>query len=99
MTLLATIEKAMQDRAPALHQQLKDEGKLTAYLRQTADEVKSSTATGMMEMRQRQGWDKLGLTLPQMAGRLAAARSSAMESALDAALQFPPQETSSPSPD
>lgn len=96
--LLQTIETAMQERAPALHQQLKDEGKLTAYLRQTADAVKAASVTGAMEMRKRQGWDKQGLTLTETAGRLAAAGSSAMEIALDEALQFPQQETSSPSP-
>ena len=99
MTLLTqTIEKAILDRAPALHRQLKAEGKLTGYLRETAAEINGQVVSAAMQTRMRQGWDRLGLTLPEVAGRLAAAESSALESVLDAALQFPQDGTSSPSP-
>jgi hypothetical protein len=85
-------------KAPALYRELKEQGKLTAYLREQAGQINSQVVTAMRETRLRQGWDRQDLTLPEMAGRLAAAQSSAMESALDEALQFPQPETSSPSP-
>ena len=98
MTLLTqTIERAMKDRAPTMYADLKAEGKLTAYLRETAEQVSGAGVSGAMEMRQRQGWDKQNLSPVQMAAKLAAARSSAMESALAEALEFPQAETSSPS--
>lgn len=97
MTLLTqTIEKAMLDRAPAMHQQLKAAGKLTPYLRETAGEINRQVVTSVQEARLAQGWDKLPPL--ELTGQLNSAQNEAMHVALDAALQFPPDETSSPSP-
>ena len=92
-----TIEQAMLDRAPALHQQLKAEGKLTVFVRQKAQEIGALSVQMTQATRLSQGWDKQGLTPLEMTGRLNAARSEATESVLDEALQFPPGGTSSPS--
>lgn len=98
MTLLTqTIETAMRNQAPDLHADLKASGKLGQYLRATAEQVSGEGVAGAMAMRHQQGWDKQNLSPVQMAAKLAAARSSAMESALAEALQFPQAETSSPS--
>ena len=99
MTILTqTIEQAMLDRSPALHAQLKMLGKLQAFLKETAREVNAQVVTAVQERRMREGWDKLGLTPLQMAGRLNSAQSEAMETVLDEVLQFPQDEISSPSP-
>ncbi len=98
MTLLTqTIEKAMQDRAPQLHAELKAAGKLTPFLRDKAAEINSQVATATMERRVSEGWDKQDLPFNKMVGNLNAAQASAMETALDEALQFPQAGTSSPS--
>jgi hypothetical protein len=90
-----TLDQAMKDRAPALHQQLKASGKLGPYLRQLAAEINSQVVTTVQEMRMAQHWDRLPPL--ELAARLKAAESSAMEVALGEALQFPLDETSSPS--
>lgn len=98
MTLMQrTVEAALKDRAPKLYADLKAEGKLTAFVREKAGEINSSVVQATMEARMRGGWDKQNLPLPEMVGRMNAARASATEIALDEALQFPPEGTSSPS--
>lgn len=94
--LTQTIEKAMQDRAPAMYADLKAAGKLASYCNNLAAEVKDRAATGLMEQRAKLKLDSL--PVQEKVGGLAVARQSAMESALAEALEFLPDETSSPSP-
>ena len=99
MTLLTnTIETAMRERAPKMHAELKAAGKLTARIREMAQDINSEVASATMEARFRGGWDKQNLPFNVMVGNMNAAQASALEVALDEALQFPPEETSRPSP-
>ena len=90
-----TIEQALKDKAPQLHADLKAAGKLAAHVNSLALEVKDQAATALMEQRAKLKLDSLPME-EKVAG-LAVARQGAMESALAGVLEFPPDETSSPS--
>jgi hypothetical protein len=96
MTLQATIEAAMKERAPTLHRDLKAAGKLTAHVRDLAAQINSQVVDAVMAQRLAKKWDRLPPM--ELAKQMKGAETVAREIALSEALQFPPDGTSPPSP-
>lgn len=90
-----TIELALKDRAPRLHAELKAAGKLTVHVAELEAQISDQVATAVMEQRAAKKWDRLPPM--ELAAKMKAAAALARESALAETLQFPPDETSSPS--
>jgi hypothetical protein len=97
MSILArTVEQALKDKAPKLHASLAASGELKRFAQDTADEISSATVDSVMEQRLREKWDDLGPM--ECAAKMRTAAALHREVALAEALEFPPDETSSPSP-
>lgn len=95
MSLRQTIELALKDKEPKLHAELKAAGKLQAHLQELEDQVAQQTVDAVQTQRLAEKWDNLGSM--ESAGRMRTAASLAREAALAEVLQFPQDETSSPS--
>lgn len=56
---LETVDKALQDRAPALHRNLKQRGLLDGYVQEVADQISSAVTEGLMRVRREKNLDAL----------------------------------------
>jgi hypothetical protein len=84
-------------KAPSLYLNLKSRGKLEDYCPNLADEISSEAISQMISQRGREKWDDLGPM--ESAGRMKMQLHLNIEALLEQALEFPPEEISSPSQD
>lgn len=90
------VEQAMLDKAPALHRNLKQRGKLDEYMVDLADQISSALSEGVMQIRREQKLDDLPPM--QLVQELNNARAQVEEEVLAAYLEFPSDDPSTPSP-
>lgn len=91
--LMRTLDRALLDRAPKAHAELKAAGELNPYLQSLASGVREAVASS--------GLDKRTQALPYLrkVQAMNAAAAAAREIALADAIASLPDETSLPSPD
>jgi len=92
MQSIQLVKLAIKDKAPSLHRQLSESGKLVEYARDLADQISSAVVDLTQEQRLREKWDKLGPM--ECAGKMKMAAALNREIALAQALEFPQDETS-----
>jgi hypothetical protein len=89
---------AMKEKAPALHQQLADLGRLKAFVADHADQINDQIVTLTMQLAPKQGHNK-AKSLQEGAAILKACEATATEIVLAEMLEFPLDETSPQRPD
>lgn len=98
MTILSrTIEAGLKYKAPSLYRNLKSRNQLEDYCLNLENEIRSEAVQSMMAQRGRERWDDLGPM--ESAGRMKMQLHLNIEALLEQALEFPPEEISSPSQD
>ena len=86
-----TVLRALKDKAPALHRQLADQGKLQSFLADQADQINDQISTLAVELSSQQGANK-AKSLVEKAGIINTATLQATEIVLAEMLDFPTEE-------
>jgi hypothetical protein len=92
MQTIALVKAALLDKAPALHKQLQESGKLTEYVQDLADQISSEIVSMTQAQRMQGKWDNLGPL--ECARRMKSAENLNQEKVLAEMLEFPQDETS-----
>lgn len=92
MTMLQeTVERALKDKAPRLHKELQEAGKLRAFVRDRAAEIDADVVSAVMDEAHAKGWNSL--PVDQCSAKMKMAESAALEAVLADKLDFPPEQT------
>ena len=86
------VKEALKAKAPQLHQQLADQGALTQYALDLAEQINSQVVTMTQADRASGKWDNLGPM--ECAARMKMADALNQETVLAEMQQFPQDETS-----
>lgn len=89
---------AMKEKAPALHRQLANQGKLQSFLADQADQINDQISTLAVHLSSQRGMNQ-AKSLVEKAGIINTATLQATEIVLAEMLDFPQDETSPQKPD
>lgn len=97
MQMQTTVKEALKEKAPALFKSLQATGKLNEYVMDLAQQINSEIVSMTMEDHRRGKWGQLEPM--ERVGRMNQATALNREKVLAEMLEFPQDETSTPSQD